>query len=310
MSKHRVQFILLVVTFTLSGSGSVLCAQEDFKGSRRAPNPTVYHRTGPAARPTINEKVETALEQGNRARDRANTVGGADDLEVAEKFYKKALALNPKEARAYVGLGNVEMDYDYVPDEDGSSAASDEAKKRAEGYYRRALELNPKYYDAYMGLAWIYHLESMEDPSNYTKSEQAYRQAVSLRPLDPEPHRSLGTLYDNRESDYSKAVAEYREAIRLATDKKILANTYSQLGGVLEKQGQYADAIAAYREVSRLLPEEVFIHYELGTLYLKLKNKSAAMEEYQVLLRMEARKKPDAGSESWSSRLLREINKE
>ena len=137
--------MLLFAPLLFFGSSSVLRAQPNFKGERRAPNPTVSLRPGPR-RPTISEKVEMALAQGNRARDKSNSAeGSSDDLEVAEKFYKKALALNPREARASVGLGNVEMDYDYPPDQpDGSSSAWNEGKKPAgDGAISESAECRP-----------------------------------------------------------------------------------------------------------------------------------------------------------------------
>jgi superkiller protein 3 len=286
MTNPRIRLFLLVATLILWGSQSLLRAQEGFKGERRAPNPTVSLRTG-ARRPTINEKVEMALAQGNRSRDKANTVGTSDDLDAAEKFYKKALALNPKEARAYVGLGNVEMDYDYVPEADGSSSAWKEGMKRAADYYQKALEINPKYYDAYMGLAWVHQLQSFDDPSIYAKSEQEYRQAMLLRPGDPEPHSSLGSLYERRESDYSKAVAEYREAIKLATDKGDLSALYSRLGDVLEKWGQYAEAVDAYRKRIELDPKNGTAHFDLGRVYLdKLQKYAEAVEELKLAVKL------------------------
>lgn len=287
MDRHHLHLILFLAPLIFLGSASAARAQGDFKGERRAPNPTVSLRPG-VRRATINEKVEMALAQGNRARDKANTVGTSDDLGVAEKFYEKALALNPREARAYAGLGNVEMDYDYPPDQpDGHSAAWDEGMKRAEGYYLKALEINPKYYEAYMGLAWVHHLQSFDDPSIYAKSEQEYRQAISLRPRDPEPHVRLGSLYERRESDYSKAVAEYREAIKLATDKETLAGIYSSLGDVLEKWGQFAEAVDAYRKRIELDPKNGTAHFVLGRVYLdKLQKYAEAVEELKLAVKL------------------------
>ena len=138
-----------------------------------------------------------------------------------------------------------------------------------------------------MGLAWVHHLQSYDDPSKYAKSEQEYRQAISLRPRDPEPHVSLGSLYERKESDYSKAVAEYREAIKLATDKGDYSALYSRLGDVLEKWGQYAEAVDAYRKRIELDPKNGTAHFDLGRVYLdKLQKYAEAVEELKLAVKL------------------------
>lgn len=52
-----------------------------------------------------NDQVEDAIELGNAARDRK-----PPDFESAEKAYRLASKLNPRDARPYVGLGNIFWD--------------------------------------------------------------------------------------------------------------------------------------------------------------------------------------------------------
>src|SRR4029077_9412344 len=57
----------------------------------------------PQPEESLSDKGERALEEGNAARDRRR-------YSEAESLYRQALGLDAKEARAYIGLGNIYFD--------------------------------------------------------------------------------------------------------------------------------------------------------------------------------------------------------
>src|SRR5712692_4949554 len=73
---------------------------------------TVVKET-PAPTVSVADQVEEALDEGNKARD-------AKQYDQAETEYRKALRLNPKEARAYLGLGNTYFDRNRYQDAIGA----------------------------------------------------------------------------------------------------------------------------------------------------------------------------------------------
>ena len=69
------------------------------------------------------------------------------------------------------------------------------------------------------------------------------------------------SLKDRGKLDEAKAIAAYREAIRL---KPELAKAYSALVLALKAQGKLDEAVAAYREAIRLEPDNAVAHLNLG----------------------------------------------
>jgi tetratricopeptide (TPR) repeat protein len=55
----------------------------------------------------------------------------------------------------------------------------------------------------------------------------------------------------------------------------------------LAQNDHYEDAIRAFKASLRADPDDVDAHYSLGLMYLLIGNKGAALEEYQVLKRLD-----------------------
>jgi Flp pilus assembly protein TadD len=66
------------------------------------------------------------------------------------------------------------------------------------------------------------------------EAERLLRRAVELGSTDPDAHRELGAIYTER-GDYPRAIAQYREVVRLRPD---LADARYQLAQVYIKAGQ------------------------------------------------------------------------
>src|SRR5712671_5138798 len=97
-----------------AGGGQVGGGPANPKASRSArrasqPSSIATERRGPSSRKrsqpeeTVSEKVERALDEGNTARD-------GHLYPQAETFYRQVLSLDARDARAYIGLGNIYFD--------------------------------------------------------------------------------------------------------------------------------------------------------------------------------------------------------
>lgn len=347
MRNHR-PIIILLTLLMLCGLGINSALGQGATGREPPPNPEVHHRPRPsvtkpvrhpagvASRPAaeqppgeeFKEEVEDAIERGNRLSDEAYSLeSDVDTLEsaseekykLAEPQYRRAIALAPKDARGYYGLGNAlygqgryaeaEQAYkqalrlrpDYAEVYYGLGMLSwnpdpfEGSDQKAINYFQKAIRLKPDFDRAYDLLGMTYDIHQ-----RYSEALAVYKDGISHRPDSELLHRDLGDLYKKLDRD-AEALEEYRQAIRLKPEDDIV---YMSLGEVYEKLGRYKEAIGVYNQVIQLdLPRAANAHYQLGELYLKMNNPEAAMKEYQELREMG----PD--SSLLANMLLEEIKK-
>lgn len=112
--------------------------------NRDPTRPSAYDREVEQRNAIIGKEVDLALRNGNDAMS-AKPPRYSD----AEKSYQEALKLNPKEARAYLGLGRLYAAQERVDD---SVAA-----------FKKAIELKPKMAEAYFNLGIIYVATGKKD---------------------------------------------------------------------------------------------------------------------------------------------------
>jgi tetratricopeptide (TPR) repeat protein len=261
------------------------------------------------ARPT-SKAQDQIIARGNAARS-ASTPRYSE----AEKEYRQAASLDPMDARAYAGLGNVYIDQ-------GRFADSVEQ-------YQKAVKLRDDYTDAFMPLGY-----ALVRLNRYDDAIATYNQTLTLEPDNPEIHNNLSYVY-NHTTNFNAAVESSQRAIALLgvtgqaykqgyqTRDQILSHAYKNLGNaysglkrydeaaealrqatVIEPNnaaahfnlgltlytgGRYADAILAYKEVIRLRPNLVPGHFNLALAYVAVNDRAAAMAEYETLKTLDAK---------------------
>jgi Flp pilus assembly protein TadD len=112
--------------------------------NRDPKRPSAYEINVEQQNAVIGKEVERALHDGNEATNA--TPPRYDD---AEKFYQQAAKLNPKEARAYLGLGRL-------------YAAQNRADDSVTAF-KKAIEVKPKLAEAYFNLGMIYAATGKKD---------------------------------------------------------------------------------------------------------------------------------------------------
>ena len=138
-------------------------------------------------------------------------------------------------------------------------------QQRAFVAFQKAIDLNPDNFDAHYALGSIYFKRKQ-----LAEAEREFRVATALNPNDGEALNYLGrTLI---------AQGRRREAIevlRKTTKLPLYAKpdvAFTDLGSVLESDGDLAGAIEAYRSALRTDPPNIprsFIYLWLGQLYIK-----------------------------------------
>ena len=119
----------------------------------------------------IGREVEIALRQGNDAFD-----AGPTRYDEALDAYQRAAKINPKEARAYLGVGRIYAARNQVPE---TLAA-----------YRKAVELKPKLAEARFNLGLVLFVTG--------KREEALVEYEALRKLDEKLAQRFKEFMDKR----------------------------------------------------------------------------------------------------------------
>jgi tetratricopeptide (TPR) repeat protein len=156
---------------------------------------------------------------------------------------------------------------------------------------KKKLEENPKDVDAWFHLGDLY-----ERNAQYTEAIDAYKKVIGLKPDMGYAYLKMGTAYDRLNQP-----AEAVKTLRMATQRMPrFAVGYNNLGVAYGKLGKFDEEIAALQRAIKLRPSYAGARYNLGMTFLKVKNKKAAMRQYESL------KEFDEGA---AEALLKEINK-
>ncbi len=141
-------------------------------------------------------------------------------------------------------------------------------QQRAFVSLHKAIELNPDNFEAHYTLGSVYFQRK-----ELQEAEREFRTATELNPKSGEAFNYLGRtlLLQGRWS-------EATEALKTATMLPLYPTpdiAFTDLGWVLEKQGDLDGAVAAYESALRTDPPNIprsYIHLWIGRLYMKQGN--------------------------------------
>lgn len=216
----------------------------------RSPNPKANHSrtrkpTGgatarlPNAADAKQEAIERAIADGNQARD-------ANDYERALAGYRKAEELNPQDARAHYGLGNVYSDL-YCTD---SAIES----------YHKALGIKKDYREALLALGYAYIAKE-----RYDEAEKEFLEVV---PRDAGAKIALGRVYAKK-GKYQESINQINLVINdQSIEAKDRASAHIGLGDVYQIQQEWPEAIYQYEQAIGLNPEPGLQYVKLGLAQL------------------------------------------
>jgi len=172
---------------------------------------------------------------------------GKEGAPRAEAAYRKAIALDEKDASPWNNLGNLLKDHLGRYEE-------------AESAYRKAIDLDEKFAYPWNGLGNLLQ----DHLGRYEEAEAAFRKAIALDEKLAYPWNGLGNLLKDHLGRYEEAEAAYRKAIEL--DEKYALPWYN-LGNLLKNHlGRYEEAEAAYRKAIALDEKFAYPWNSLGNL--------------------------------------------
>lgn len=194
--------------------------------------------------------------------------------EAAIQYFKRAIELKPDYAEAHWRLG---MAHHHNKDD------AEAVKELLE-----AIRYAPNDLQGYLALASVY-----KDQKKYAEAVQYLNKAAGVAPKDFRPQKELAKLYEEQKRN-DDAIRSYEEAISLIDANSSMYAWYPwtknlYLGRIERLRGRYAEAIAYFQKLPQPpaeLPGQTI--YEIGFTYVAGRNKRAALEQYQQLVRMKS----------------------
>lgn len=215
----------------------------------------------------LNAVVSSGDKEAAMARlyDEANRDIAAGKVKAAAESYRKALQLNPRDAKLHYNLalaldrvGDVtaerkelqraaELDPNFAaaPDQLGLLALNSGQLQEAEKLFQKALAIDPGFAEAQSNLGVLYSQQGKN-----AEAEQRFQQAIKNDPKYSKATVNLGLLMAQRGA-FAEAEQQFRTAIQ--TDPSY-AGAYAALGMLLAKTGRGTEAIKSFQQAVTLEP--------------------------------------------------------
>jgi tetratricopeptide (TPR) repeat protein len=215
-----------------------------------------------------------------------------DDSEESINIYKFILSLSPDYPGVYKNLLNA---YLYCAYENSTYEILDEARDA----FRRALEQDPDDQHIRKTMAEIYfHLAEdimycIDGPfdqrlvSNLTEAILAYKNAIRLYPDISDGDKMLAGAYrfltnDCQDHDDPEPIIRSFKEIIIKSDPNDALAHYN-LGLIYFNLSRYEEAITSLWKAIDIDPSFMDAHFLLGKSYVQLKDRNAAMNQYEIL---------------------------
>ena len=161
-----------------------------------------------------------------------------------------------------------------------------ERRNEAVTYGERAVKLAPDKYVAHTNLCRAYN-----ETGKYTQAVATCTKALELQPNDGEAHLYIARAYDLQKKP-DLATPHYKKAVE-GLQASTSSNPGNSDGWYLLGNALYADeqqidkAIEAYKKNLELSPNFASGRYNLGVMYHLKKDSAAALEQYELLLKID-----------------------
>jgi adenylate cyclase len=204
-----------------------------------------------ARRPTGSMEAYDYVLRGRELLTRLNRTGHSE----ARAMFERAIALDPGNPAAYVGLGRVDLSavaLGWTPD-------AAEALRRAESLARKAIALDESNPAAHVLLGRVY-----ARTGQYDRAVEVLNRAVALNPSDPASHAGLGdALLWRGDADGAIRALETATAI----DPGLSGEDLFSLGAAYFIAGRTADATRVLERVTIRNEGNPFVYAMLAASY-------------------------------------------
>jgi serine/threonine protein kinase/tetratricopeptide (TPR) repeat protein len=221
------------------------------------------HATG-----TSNPRAHEAYQMGTYIWDARRQ----DRLPDAEKYFRRAIALDPNYAQAYAGLANVLQFVAWDPQ------LRSQAYAEAETATRRALEINPNLAEAHAALGLI----AMNYKWDWSLAEREFRRSIELNPEYATGHHWYAE-YLAVQKRFEESLREIERARQLNPTLPIM---HHDVGKILLYARRFDESETQFKEALTLDPDLWGAHFWLAQIYAHKKQFPQAFAELQELERI------------------------
>jgi tetratricopeptide (TPR) repeat protein len=223
------------------------------------------------------------------------------DYATAEPLLNKVVAANPANFQAWFDLGFVYNALGRTSDSIAAYRKSVAAKPDVfesnlnlgltlaktgqpdgEQFLRAATALKPtSHVSEGRARAWL-SLAHLLEASKPDEAVEAYQQAATLQPKDPEPHLSLGLLLE-KQNRFADAELEYKQALGLDPSS---TDALTGLANIYMRGHRFTEAEAVLRKLVTLHPDDANAHLQLGRMLAADGQNDNAIVELQSALKL------------------------
>ncbi|HEY9799392.1 MAG TPA: tetratricopeptide repeat protein [Leptolyngbyaceae cyanobacterium] len=221
----------------------------------------------------------------------------AKDKQGAIKALTEAIEINPQYAEAYYQRANahfqsanfqravedatkaIELKSNYTEALTRRCAAYIllQAPQKAEEDCTKAISFNPKYADAYLNRA-----NARRNLGNKEGALTDFSELININQSDPDAYISRGVLYLQQFKDYDKAIADFNQAMRLASNNpKVAAIAYDGRGNALAAQEKLPAALEDFNKAIENKQDFAQAYFNRGLINAQLGNKQEALEDFE-----------------------------
>lgn len=196
--------------------------------------------------------------QAGKLNDESNRYLLAGNPQAAVESYRKALKLNPGDAKLHY---NLSLALDRLGDK---SAEQEELKN--------AIRLDPNLSVAHNQLGLL----AMGD-GRFPEAEEYFKNAIQIDPKYAEAENNLGVLYSQQGKD-SEAAAFFQQAVQ---NDPSYAKAYVNLGLIMAKQGAFPQAAQQFQLALKVDPQNEGAYTALGMLQAKTGRGKEAVDTFR-----------------------------
>ncbi|MEP6787285.1 MAG: tetratricopeptide repeat protein [Acidobacteriota bacterium] len=260
--------------------GQLAAAQAALEKGTRFPG-ECHYLVGDAQQKLLNgpASIDAYLKALNSKPDLYQAYRNLAEVYRSESRYNDAINIAKEGLKKFPMNGNIYTDLSWY------YSLADRPEDAVQAG-KAGVTLLPDQYLAYTNLCRAYN-----DLKNYSDAASACNSALKIEPDDGETNYYLGNAYVGLGRS-AEATSKYAKAVTGLTDYTAKHPTFSDgwylLGNASFANKEYDNAINAYQKSLAISPKFLKARVNLGIVYTRKKNKTAALEQYNLLLPADA----------------------